>query len=94
MKLYALCTQFGADYMEKRAPYRDTHMAHLNAAISRGDIVVAEAMLEGGVESMAIFRAANRGAVEAYALADPYVQGGVAASWRVREWIAVAGPGA
>lgn len=94
MKLYALFQQFGADYMEKRGPFRDEHMAHLNAAIARGDILVAGAMMEGAPESMVIFQADSAEAVEAYARADPYVAGGVTKSWCVREWIAVAGPGA
>lgn len=93
MKTFALSYQFGPDYLERRAPFKDAHMLHLNAAVDRGAVLLAGALMQEAPQSFVIMKADHQGEVEQYAKSDPYVTGGVVKSWSVGEWFAVVGPG-
>jgi uncharacterized protein YciI len=79
------------NYEERRKPFRDAHIKHARAAVTRGELV-----LGGGVGSPAegaviLFRGDSPAAAEKFATSDPYVLNGVIKTWRVREWTTVVG---
>jgi uncharacterized protein YciI len=79
------------DYMERRVPLRDDHLAHAQAAHERGELVIAGALADPPDGAVLVFRSDTQRAAEAFAEADPYVLNGVVTSWRVRQWTVVIG---
>lgn len=94
MKHFLLFYDYVADFREKRAPFRAGHLAHAQAAVERGELLLAGALVDEPTGGVLLFQAEAPGVVEAFAKADPYVTGGIATGWRVREWTTVVGPGA
>lgn len=88
---YVLFYDYVADMEEKRAPYRDAHLAAAKAAAARGDAFLIGAFanpLDGG---MLIFQGESPAVAEDFARNDPYVQNGLVTKWWVREWVTVIG---
>jgi uncharacterized protein YciI len=79
------------DYVERRAPFRDRHLAHARAAHERGELVVAGALADPADGAVLVFRADTAEVAEAFAAADPYVLEGVVTDWVVRAWTVVIG---
>lgn len=77
------------DYLERRAAYREAHLALANEAFVRGELVLGGALTDPADAAILVFR--TREAAEAFVLADPYVLNGVVKHWRVREWNTVIG---
>ena len=94
MKHYVLCYDYPANFRELRAPYRASHLAHANVFVARGELQLGGAFADDPPLGMLLFKGESAAAAEGFARADPYVQGGVVTSWRVREWITVVGEGA
>ena len=80
------------DYAERRAPFRNQHIALAGAAYQRGELVLAGALAEPLDGAVLVFNKPD--AAEAFAQADPYVQNGLVKAWRVRKWNTVVGQGA
>jgi hypothetical protein len=74
------------DYVERRAPFRDAHLALAHAAEARGELLMAGAYGDPVEGSLLVFRAADASTAEAFARADPYVGAGLVRHWRVRPW--------
>jgi uncharacterized protein YciI len=79
------------DYLERRAPLRDEHLALARAAHERGDLLMAGALAEPVDGAVLVWRADDPSVVEAFAAADPYVREGLVTAWRVRPWTVVVG---
>lgn len=77
------------DYVQRRTPFRDAHLALASQAFERGELVLGGALTDPPDTAVLIFR--TREAAEAFVLADPYVLNGVVKHWRVREWMTVIG---
>lgn len=91
---YILLYDVGADFVEKRSPFRELHLKHAQAAYERGELLLGGALADPVDGAMLIFRGASPAAAEAFAQADPYVTNGLVTSWRVRKWSTVIGDGA
>ena len=91
MKHYLLFYDYTPDYLERRTAHRAAHFVHARAAEARGDLILAGACTDGDPIGVLVFKCADRGTVEDFARADPYVVQGVAPTWRVREWTTVLG---
>jgi uncharacterized protein len=74
------------NFVERRAPFRDEHLAHVRAARDRGEIVMAGAVGEPPDGALLIFKVPDATLVEAFADADPYVQQQLVVRRRVRRW--------
>ncbi|HEY1997304.1 YciI-like protein [Paraburkholderia sp.] len=85
--IYDLC----ADYLERRALYRDAHLKLAWAASERGELMLGGALGEPTDTAMLLFKGDSPAVAEAFAQADPYVQEGLVTRWRVRPWMTVAG---
>ena len=93
MKHFLLFYDYPPDYLERRVALRSAHFQHIQASIARDEMQLAGAITDDAGPPMAVlmFKADNREIVEAFARTDPYVAGGLAIAWRVREWTTVAG---
>ncbi|HEY5718159.1 MAG TPA: YciI-like protein [Motiliproteus sp.] len=88
---FILFYDYAADYLERRAEFRDQHLALAKAAIDRGEFLLGGAFANPADGAALIFSADSAAVVEAFAQADPYVIHGLVTAWRVREWTTVAG---
>ena len=81
-----------ADYAEREKPFAAAHLAHVFAAVERGEAVLG-GPLSDPVDgtNVLLFRADSVETVKAFAAADPYVQNGIVSKWRVRTWETVVG---
>jgi len=80
------------DYLERRVPLRDAHLALVHAAEARGELPMAGAYGDPVEGSLLLFRAADASTAEAFVRADPYVRAGLVRRWRVRPWHEVLTP--
>jgi len=79
------------NYVEKRKPYRDAHLAYAQEAHKRGELVLAGAFANPADDAVLIFKGENSSAAETFAKNDPYVKNGLIEEWKIREWTVVIG---
>jgi uncharacterized protein YciI len=91
---YLLFYDVVPDYVERRAPLREAHLAHGRAAQARGELVLGGALADPVDGAVLLFRGDSPAAAEAFAASDPYVTNGLVTRWRVRTWTTVVGDGA
>lgn len=80
-----------ADIVERRAPFRDAHLALARAAHDRGTLLLAGALAEPPDGAVFVFRADDPSVVEEFVAEDPYVDQGLVTAWRIRRWTVVVG---
>jgi hypothetical protein len=88
---YILLYKTVENYVERRAPYRDAHLAYANAAHERGELVMAGALDEPADSAVLVFKGEGPSAAEKFAQNDPYVKDGLITEWKVRPWTVVIG---
>jgi uncharacterized protein len=88
---YILFYKTADDYMEKRSTYRSEHLALINEAHAKGDLLMAGALADPADSAVYIFKGENTDAAEDFAKNDPYVKNGLITEWNVRTWTVVAG---
>lgn len=91
---YLLFYSFVDGMAERRMPFRQAHLAHLEAAVSRGELVLAGALADPLDGAVLLFKGSSPDAAEALAKTDPYVLNGLVTRWHVRTWSTVVGPDA
>ena len=91
---YLLFYEAGADYEERRKPFRAAHLEHARAAATRGELVLGGAFANPIDGAVLLFRGDSPAAAEQFATSDPYVLNGLVKKWYVREWTTVVGDGA
>lgn len=79
------------DYLERRAPYREEHLAYARAAHERGTLVMAGAFSDPADGAVLVFKGEGPADAEAFARDDPYVKNGLITKWHVRQWAVVVG---
>jgi uncharacterized protein len=75
------------DVLERRAPYREAHLALIGAAKKDGRIVMSGPIGDPPNGALIVFT--TREAAEEFVGVDPYVEGGVVTEWRVEPWTLV-----
>ena len=88
---YLLFYEGGADYEERRKPYRAAHLQHARDAVARGELVLGGAFANPVDGALILFRGDSSAAAEQFAKSDPYVVNGVVNRWYVRVWTTVVG---
>ncbi|HTE53962.1 MAG TPA: YciI-like protein [Kofleriaceae bacterium] len=88
---YLLFYDVVPDYTERRAAFRDAHLARAWAAHERGELILGGALADPVDGAVLLFRADSPRVAEAFAEGDPYVLNGLVTRWRVRAWMTVAG---
>ncbi len=90
MPYFALTYEVIDDFVNKRTPFRPSHLKEVREAHARGELILAGALGEPA-GALLIFRAADKTIAENFAKADPYVKGGLVTRWNVRPWTVVVG---
>jgi uncharacterized protein len=79
------------DYVQRRAAFRDAHLALAWQAQARGELVLGGALADPVDGAVLVFSGDSPAVAEAFAAADPYVRNGLVTRWRVRTWTTVVG---
>lgn len=79
------------EFTDRRAPYRDAHLALARAANERGELLLAGAFAEPADGAALLFKASDQSVAERFAAGDPYVREGLVKRWTVRKWTVVIG---
>jgi uncharacterized protein len=88
---YLLMYDLASDYLERRGQFRGAHLALAWQAHERGELVLGGALTDPVDGAVLLFQGDSPAAAERFAAADPYVQNGLIARWRVRPWTTVVG---
>ena len=90
---YLLFYETVDNYVERRAPYRDQHLAYATAAHERGEFTMGGALDDPADGAVLVFQGDGPEVAEDFARNDPYVQAGLISKWTVRPWVVVIGGG-
>ena len=88
---YLLFYEVVDNYAARRVPLRSAHLAHGQAAVARGELVLGGAFADPIDGAVLLFQGDSPAGAEAFAAADPYVTNGLVTRWHVREWTTVVG---
>lgn len=91
-KHFLLFYEVVEDYANRRTPFRSAHLAHANAAVKRGEMILGGAFADPIDGSVLLFLGDSADVAKRFAESDPYVVNGLVTHWRVREWTTVVGP--
>lgn len=91
MKYFALFYDLVDDYITRRAPLREEHLALAREAHRRGELLMAGALSDPADRALLVFRVSDPARVEEFARRDPYVTHGLVTRWQVRPWTVVIG---
>jgi uncharacterized protein len=83
---YLLFYEADQNYVERRAPYREEHLALARAAIDSGELLMGGALADPTDGALLLFQGDSPEVADRFARADPYVTNGVVKRWYVREW--------
>jgi len=86
---YILYYKTVEDYVNRRAPFREYHLAYAREAHARGDLVMAGALADPVDEALLVFRGNGPQVAENFAKNDPYVRNGLIPEWHIRPWTVV-----
>jgi hypothetical protein len=78
------------DYLERRTPLREEHLALARAAHERGELLLAGALPDPYDRALLVWTA-PREVVERFVAQDPYVTQGLVTGWTIRPWNVVVG---
>ncbi len=90
MAKFVAIGHYCADVLEKRAPYREAHLAGLQAQNEQG-ILITIGPSKDLTLFVAIYEADALETVEALITGDPYWQNGVWTDYEIKEWIQAIG---
>lgn len=88
---YLLFYEVGADYVTKRAAFREAHLEKAWKASERGELLLGGAFANPVDGAVLLFHGDSPKVAENFAEIDPYVTSGTVKRWYVREWTTVAG---
>lgn len=88
---YILFYKTVENYIEKRAPFREEHLALARKALENGELILGGALSDPADGAVLVFKGENRTVAESFAQNDPYVKNGLIPEWNVREWNVVIG---
>lgn len=90
---FMLIYELAPDFLQRRAQYRDRHLALAWKAAATGELLLGGVLEEPAEKALLLFRG-SRDAARRFAEADPYVVFGLVRQWQVRQWHTVVGEGA
>ena len=88
---FVLIYEVGEDFVERRARFREEHLALAWKAADAGELLLAGALAEPADQALLLFDSDTADAAERFARSDPYVRNGLVKRWRVQPWVTVAG---
>jgi uncharacterized protein len=78
------------DVLERRAPHREAHLAHIAEWIDAGRMTMAGALGDPPSGAAFVLPGGDPGEAERFAEGDPYVAAGLVTARRVVHWTVVA----
>ena len=91
MAFFALFYHVVDRFVERRTPFRESHLAHAQNAAARGELVLAGALADPADTALIVFRSDSPDTARRFAETDPYVLNGLVQCWEVRSWNVVVG---
>lgn len=82
---YLLLYRTVEDYVNRRQPHREAHLAYANAAKEKGELIMAGAFHPADGAAL-VFKGNNAEVARNFAANDPYVLAGLITAWEVKEW--------
>jgi uncharacterized protein YciI len=79
------------NYVEKRIPFRDAHLAYAQKAHETGSLFMAGALVDPADTAVLVFIGDAPDFAEEFARNDPYVINGLITNWYIRPWTVVIG---
>jgi uncharacterized protein YciI len=89
---WLLLYDYATDYLARREPLRPAHLALLEEARGRGELLMAGAVGDPPDRAVLVFTGDDPGPAEAFVAVDPYVAQGLVARWEVQPWTVVVEP--
>lgn len=81
-----LMYEYVEDILERRAPYRDAHLANLQRLKDEGRVVMAGALGDPVTGAAIVFAPCSPEEVGEYVLRDPYYEAGLITEWTAIPW--------
>jgi uncharacterized protein YciI len=75
--------------VERRAPFREAHLAYARRCKDEGKLVMAGALGSPPTGAMFVFLVDDPAEIDAFVAADPYVQNDIVTDHRVVPWTVV-----
>jgi uncharacterized protein YciI len=91
MRTFAVLATYVPDAVQRRATYRDAHLAYARSLQAAGTLVAAGAFADPVDGALLVYRAESREAVERIVAEDPYAKAGLWPEVTIREWTVVVG---
>jgi len=91
MGYHALFYHVVENFVERRAPFRQLHLAHAQRALQHHGLLFGGALAEPADTALIVFRGDSPDAARTFAESDPYVLNGLVQRWEVRPWNVVVG---
>jgi hypothetical protein len=88
---YILFYKTVENYLEKRARFREEHLALVRAAHDRGELFMAGALADPADGAVIVFKGESPAAAENFVKNDPYVENNLITEWKIRPWTVVVG---
>lgn len=88
---FVLFYDYVENVVERRAPFRETHLTLVRDYVDREELVLGGAFADPVDGAALVFNVDDRASVEEFVEKDPYVVNGLVTEWRIREWTVVAG---
>ncbi|WP_257305663.1 YciI-like protein [Geothrix campi] len=88
---FLLIYEVGRDFVERRAEFRNEHLALAWEAHHRGELLLDGAVADPVDMVVLLFQGDSPAGAQRFAAADPYVLHGLVQRWGVRPWITVVG---
>ncbi|MEL7533354.1 MAG: YciI-like protein [Bacteroidota bacterium] len=86
MKYFILFYETVDAFVEKRTPFRATHLMHAQNAVDAGRLLLGGALENPADKAVLLFRGVDEQVAIDFAKNDPYVQQGLITKWEVRPW--------
>ena len=94
VKHYLLFYSYVDQFLERRPPFREAHLAHAWSACERGVLRLAGALADPADAAVLWFEGESPDVAIDFVRNDPYVHNGLVSSWKIREWTTVVGASA
>ncbi len=90
-KLYILQYEYVENVLEKRAPYREAHLALFGKQVQNGNVIIGGAIDHPPTGAVTVFRNLMPNDIEQFVQQDPYVINGLVTKYTIKPYIAVTG---
>jgi len=90
-KLYILQYEYVENVLEKRAPYREAHLAGFLKQVQDGNLIIGGAVDHPPTGALSVFRNLTANDIEQFVQQDPYVINGIVTKYTIKPYIAVTG---